>query len=38
MTIDTDMMLWGFALGLFLGTSSCLIGLFIKSVFRWMGF
>lgn len=38
MTIDVEFMVWGFALGLFLGTSSYLIGFFIKSVFRWMGF
>lgn len=36
--IDPDVMLWGFATGLFLGVTSSLIGFFIKSAFRWMGF
>lgn len=37
MYIDNQIMLWGFAVGLFFGVTSSLIGFIIKSAFRWMG-
>lgn len=37
-TISPEVMLSGYAVGLFLGTTSSLVGFLLNSAFRWMGY